>query len=87
MPVQEERAVGAEDLGFEFMMNALRLTDGFPLALFEERTGLPLASVLGALDKAEKRGLVTRDFVQVRPTELGRRFLNELLQGFLPEAE
>ncbi|MDP2782969.1 MAG: radical SAM family heme chaperone HemW [Sulfurimicrobium sp.] len=86
-PVQEERVVGAEDLGFEFMMNALRLTDGFPLGLFEERTGLPLASVLGALDEAEKRGLVTRDFVQVRPTELGRRFLNELLQGFLPEGE
>jgi oxygen-independent coproporphyrinogen-3 oxidase len=41
--------------------------------------------VLGALDEAEKRGLVERDFVQVRPTELGRRFLNELLQGFLPE--
>jgi oxygen-independent coproporphyrinogen-3 oxidase len=40
---------------------------------------------LGALDAAEKRGLVERDLARIRPTELGRRFLNELLQGFLPE--
>jgi oxygen-independent coproporphyrinogen-3 oxidase len=84
-PVQEAHRVAAGDLGFEFMMNALRLTEGFPLALFEERTGLPLASVLGALEEAEKRGLVERGPLRVTPTELGRRFLNELLQGFLPE--
>ncbi|BCB25761.1 coproporphyrinogen III oxidase [Sulfurimicrobium lacus] len=84
-PVQEAHHVAAGDLGFEFMMNALRLTEGFPLALFEERTGLPLASVLGALDEAEQRGLVERGPLRVTPTELGRRFLNELLQGFLPE--
>ncbi|MFN3397392.1 MAG: radical SAM family heme chaperone HemW [Sulfurimicrobium sp.] len=86
-PVQEAHRVASDDLGFEFMMNALRLTDGFPLALFQERTGLPLVGVLDALDKAEKRGLVERELVQVRPTELGRRFLNELLQGFLPEGK
>ena len=85
-PVHEEHRVAAEDLGFEFMMNALRLTGGFPLALFEERTGLPLPRVLGALDAAEKRGLVERDLLYARPTKLGQRFLNELLQGFLPEA-
>lgn len=86
-PLQEAHRVPAHDLGFEFMMNALRLTDGFPLGLFQERTGLPLVGVLDALDKAEKRGLVERDLVQVRPTKLGQRFLNELLQGFLPEGE
>jgi len=84
-PIQEEHQVAADDLAFEFMMNALRLTEGFPLALFQERTGLPLVSVLGALDVAERRGLIDRDLVQVRPTELGRRFLNELLQVFLPD--
>ena len=83
--VQEEHVVAAEDLGFEFMMNALRLTEGFSLELFEERTGLPLTTVLKALDEAERRGLVERGLERVRPTELGRRFLNELLQGFLPE--
>ncbi|MFA7316264.1 MAG: radical SAM family heme chaperone HemW [Sulfuricella sp.] len=84
--VQESHTVAVEDLGFEFMMNALRLTEGFPLALFEERTGLPPTAVLKALDEAERRGLVERGLERVRPTELGRRFLNELLQGFLPEA-
>ena len=84
-PVQEERVVGAADLGFEFMMNAMRLTDGFPLALFQARTGLSLAGVLGSLEEAERRGLVKMDLLQVRPTELGRRFLNELLQMFLPD--
>ncbi len=84
-PVHEEHRVKAEDMGFEFMMNALRLTEGFPLGLFNERTGLPFTSVLKVLDEAEKRGLVKRDLAHVGPTELGRRFLNELLQGFLPE--
>ena len=66
------------------MMNALRLTDGFALALFDERTGLPLTAVPRALDEAEPRGLITRDHLRIAPTELGRRFLNDLLQIFLP---
>jgi oxygen-independent coproporphyrinogen-3 oxidase len=86
-PIQEEHRVAAKDLGFEFMMNALRLTEGFSPNLFEARTGLPLVSVLGALDEAERRGLVERNPERVKPTELGRRFLNELLQGFLPDGE
>ncbi|MBU0594517.1 MAG: radical SAM family heme chaperone HemW [Gammaproteobacteria bacterium] len=87
VPVQEEHCVAAKDLGFEFMMNALRLTEGFSPNLFEARTGLPLVSVLGALDEAERRGLVERSPERIKPTELGRRFLNELLQGFLPDGE
>jgi oxygen-independent coproporphyrinogen-3 oxidase len=82
-PVQEEHAVGAAAVGFEFMMNALRLNDGFPVRLFEERTGLPLAAVLGGLDEAERRGLIARDHARIAPTPLGRRFLNDLLQIFL----
>lgn len=85
-PVREEHIVTAADLGFEFMMNALRLTEGFPLALFTARTGLPLGGVQEALHQAELRGLARLDDGQVRPTELGRRFLNELLQMFLPDA-
>jgi len=81
--VQEEREVGAHEVGFEFMMNALRLTDGFPLALFEERAGVPLTVALRQLDAAERRGLIERDHRRVAPTALGRRFLNDLLQLFL----
>jgi oxygen-independent coproporphyrinogen-3 oxidase len=83
-PVQEERGVEAGDLGFEFMMNALRLNEGFPARLFEERTGLPLTAVLRELDEAERREFIVRDHERIVPTLLGRRFLNELLQIFLP---
>jgi putative oxygen-independent coproporphyrinogen III oxidase len=86
-PIQSEHALTAGDRGFEFMMNALRLTAGFPVALFHERTGLPITAVEGSLRQAEQRGLITRDHLQIRPTELGRRFLNELLQLFLPDEE
>ncbi len=82
--LQARHEIAATDLPFEFMMNALRLTAGFPLALFTERTGLPVTAVLDVLDSAERDGLIERDHVQVRPTLTGRRFLNELLQRFLP---
>ena len=84
--VQEEREVGAHEVGFEFMMNALRLTDGFPLDLFQERAGVPLTAVLQQLDAAERRGLIERDHRRAAPTALGRRFLNDLLQLFLENA-
>ena len=81
--VAEEREVGAGEIGFEFMMNALRLNDGFAAALYEERAGLPLTTVLKGLEEAERRGLVARDHARIAPTTLGRRFLNDLLQIFL----
>lgn len=83
--VQTDQPVSAAEIPFEFMMNALRLNDGFALPLFEERSGMPLVTVLRALDQAQRRGLVTRDHERVAPTELGRRFLNDLLQIFLPD--
>ena len=83
--LQDDHEIAVADLPFEFMMNALRLTDGFPLAMFKERTGLSTNLVLRALDRAEKEGLIERDHVSVRPSLRGRRFLNELLQRFLPE--
>jgi coproporphyrinogen III oxidase-like Fe-S oxidoreductase len=69
------------------MMNALRLAAGFDVTLFVERTGLQLAAVDRPLAAAEAKGLVERDHVRIRPTPLGRRFLNDLLQLFLPEAK
>jgi oxygen-independent coproporphyrinogen-3 oxidase len=81
--VYEEHEVSGEDLAFEFMMNALRLTEGFPVASFTERTGLAITAATRGLDEAEARGLILRDHARIRPTELGRRFLNDLLQIFL----
>jgi putative oxygen-independent coproporphyrinogen III oxidase len=83
--VQTEQEVSAREVGFEFMMNALRLTEGFKVGLFAERTGVPLNAVLVELEEAERRGLITRDYRRITPTPLGRRFLNDLLQIFLPE--
>lgn len=83
--IQESHEVATRDIGFEFMMNALRLTGGFAVRLFAERAGVPLARVLQPLAAAEQRGLITRDHQRIAPTLLGRRFLNELLQVFLPE--
>ena len=83
-PLFEEHAVSHRDLGFEFMMNALRLTAGFDVPLYAERTGLPLTSVEQALREAAQRGLIALDHAHIAPTQRGRRFLNDLLQLFLP---
>ena len=68
-------------------MNALRLAEGFPVAMFAERTGLALSVAEGPLARAEALGLLERDAFRVRPTARGRRFLNDLLGLFLPEAK
>jgi putative oxygen-independent coproporphyrinogen III oxidase len=72
------------DLPFEFMMNALRLNEGVPAALFEERTGLPLRVCSAALERARDQGLLEPDPVRLRPTLQGQRYLNNLLELFLP---
>jgi len=84
-PLQEGGVVTREDAGFEFMLNALRLTDGVPASLFAERTGFPLVLVRRGLDAAEARGLIERDPAAIRPTALGRRFLNDLQALFLAD--
>jgi putative oxygen-independent coproporphyrinogen III oxidase len=79
----EERTIAAAELPFEFMLNALRLPYGFSVASFQERTGLPLTVISSQLKVAEEKGLLERDLKQVRPTDKGQRFLNELLELFL----
>ena len=84
-PVADEAEIGRQELGFEFMLNALRLTEGFESRLFSERTGLTMQSVERALNEVETKGLLYRDHLRIAPTELGRRFLNDLQQAFLPD--
>jgi oxygen-independent coproporphyrinogen-3 oxidase len=74
------------ELKFEFMLNALRLTDGFEPSLFYERTGIPLTAIADTLQAAEQRELLSWDLNLIKPTELGKRFLNELLLMFMEEA-
>ncbi|NHZ40618.1 radical SAM family heme chaperone HemW [Massilia aquatica] len=82
-PVQEEREIGRADMGFEFMLNTLRLTGGFSPNLFGERTGMGINAIEQTLNAAEAKGLIYRDHKIIRPTELGQRFLNDLQEMFL----
>ena len=76
--------VSRAELAFEYMLNALRLKDGFALPQFTERTGLPVTAIAQALDQAERRGLIERDLARVRPSVRGYDFLNDLQALFLP---
>jgi len=80
----EEKVVSPAELPFEFMLNALRLPYGFSAGLFQERTGLPLSTIARPLQAAEEKGLIERDLKVIHPTPKGQRFLNELLELFLP---
>jgi oxygen-independent coproporphyrinogen-3 oxidase len=81
--VGEESYIAAADLPFEFMLNALRLNDGFTLACYLARTGLDLENLDEKLARAQTRGLLEPSAEGWRPSELGRRFLNDLQAGFL----
>ena len=78
-----EDEVSREALPFEFMLNALRLREGFALQDFRERTGLPLSAIEPGLAEAERRGLLAADLTHVRPTARGFDFLSDLQQLFL----
>ena len=83
--VTQETEVSRADLPFEFMLNALRLRDGFKLQDFAEKTGLPITALQPGLYEAERRGLIERDLVHVKPTERGFDFLNDLQALFLAD--
>lgn len=83
--IAEEAEITRDELGFEFMLNASRLTEGFDVRLFSERTGLGLNGIEQGLNLAERKGLIERDHKRIRPTALGQRFLNDLQQIFLPD--
>jgi putative oxygen-independent coproporphyrinogen III oxidase len=78
-----EPALGEADLVLEFMLNALRLTQGFPPPLFQRRTGLSLGLIRPQLERAVAMGLLQRDETLLRPSPVGRRFLNELVALFM----
>lgn len=81
--IAEQRVVGADELPFEFMLNALRLKDGVAASLFAERTGLSLAAIAHQLEAATAKGLLDADPTRLRATALGWRFLNDLQEMFL----
>ncbi len=82
-----EEVVAAAQLPFEFMLNALRLNDGVALDLFRARTGLSAAAIDGPLQEARANGWLTDAAERLGPTPLGRRFLNNLIEAFLPPTQ
>ena len=81
--ISTRQPIARNDLPGEFMMNALRLSEGFSLGLLTERTGLPLATIEKSALAARRAGLLDVVEGRMRPTLRGRRFLNRLLAGFL----
>ena len=82
--IAQEQEVGRADLPFEFMLNALRLPEGFALQDFTDRTGLPPSVLQEAVSQAQSSGLLHADATHIRPTERGFDFLNDLQALFLP---
>ncbi len=77
--------VSPEEVRLEFMMNALRLSQGFEIHDFEQRTGEPIAVIRATLEQAEKQGLLTRTLEKIQTTEQGAQYLDTLLELFMPE--
>jgi oxygen-independent coproporphyrinogen-3 oxidase len=78
-----DSVVGAADLPFEYMLNALRLIDGVPMSAFAERTGLSPSHIAAALTAARQRGWLHDDPQRLHTTVLGQRFLNDVIASFL----
>jgi putative oxygen-independent coproporphyrinogen III oxidase len=83
--IVQDSEVTRADLPFEYMLNALRLTGGFKLQDFCDRTGLAITAIQKGLDEAERKGLIERDFVHVKPSTRGMDFLSDLQSLFLAE--
>ena len=81
-----DEVLGEARLPFDFMLNALRLNEGVPLAMFEARTGLPRSAIAPQLEQARSRGWLEADPDWLRPTDLGRRFTNDVIRLFLQDA-
>lgn len=78
-----KESIQNEDLGLEFLMNALRLQEGFDLYLFEQRTGYPLDTIADGIQQAIDKGLLIKTGSQIKTTEKGSLFLNEILAFFM----
>jgi oxygen-independent coproporphyrinogen-3 oxidase len=80
-----DEAISPERRPFDYMLNALRLVEGFALSEFEARTGLPREAIAGELATALERGWIRIERDHVAPTELGQRFTNDVISLFLAD--
>ena len=85
--IVEKKILADDDIILEFMMNAFRLNDGFSSSLFAQRTGIAVEELQHLLVTAIERGLVNIDGEKIKPTELGKNYLNDLLEIFMPDSD
>ena len=83
--ISQQHSVKPADRAFEFMLNALRLSDGFSQQLFSERTGLEYSYIETRVSELADMGLISIEGDLLSPTEQGRRYLNEMTERFLPD--
>jgi len=81
-----EHSISEADTAIEFMMNALRLNDGFAMPVFEQHTGMPLNQWQQAINTAMDKGLLVQQELNLKASEKGFDFLNDLLELFMPES-
>lgn len=81
--ISGEKILSTDDAAFEFMMNALRLNEGFETEIFQQHVGLPISTVEKALKQAEEKGLIHWELKRIKPTETGQQYLNTLLELFM----
>jgi len=79
----EKTLVAESEVGFEFMLNAMRLLDGVATPLFQQHTGVPISNIKNAMQRAEALDLLEHTISRIRPTEKGQRYLNSLIELFL----
>lgn len=83
--ISGEKTLTRDDAAFEFMMNAMRLNNGFETEIFQRHTGLPVSTIKNTLQQAEEKGWIHWDLKRIKATDTGRQYLNTLLELFLPE--
>ncbi len=85
--LSSENNLSADDASFEFMLNALRLTDGFVPHLFSDHTGLPISRIEATLGQAEEKELLEWEIKRIKATQRGRNYLNNLIELFIRQPE
>lgn len=85
--ISGEKILSRDDASFEFMMNALRLNEGFETEVFQQHVGLPISIIEKALKQAEEKDWISWDLKRIKPTDTGRQYLNNLLELFMQEDE
>jgi len=83
--ISGQKTLSRQEAAFEFMMNTLRLNEGFQTETFQQHVGLPISIIEKQLKQAEEKGFISWELKRIKPTDMGRQYLNTLLELFIPD--